>query len=70
MEFAPNSLATESPAQYGLATPQASGIFMSRAKNQLDKCVKEAEEFLPHFDAAKSPGGKPPRFCSICSPTP
>jgi hypothetical protein len=33
---------------------------MSRAKNQFDESIKDAEELLAHFDAAKPPGGKPP----------
>ena len=33
---------------------------MSRAKTQFDESIKDAEELLAHFDAAKPPGGKPP----------
>ena len=33
---------------------------MSRAKIQFDESIKDAEELLAHFDAAKLPGGKPP----------
>ena len=33
---------------------------MSRAKNQFDESIKDAEELLAHFDAAKPANGGPP----------
>jgi hypothetical protein len=39
---------------------------MSRAKNQFDESIKDAEELLAHFDAAKpASGGQPPSTAEV-----
>jgi hypothetical protein len=38
---------------------------MSRAKNQFDESIKDAEELLAHFDAAKPPGRPPPPTAEV-----